>query len=170
MRTSICPGSFDPVTLGHVDIIQRAAYLFDHVYVAVLDNPEKEPLFSVDERVELLQLVVEGESLENVTVEGFRGLSVNYARDKGAIAIVRGLRAVTDFEWELKLSAMNRSLAPEIETVFMMTSAEYSFISSSAVKEVASLGGNVSRWVCRTVERRLHEKFGRKVGEQRESN
>jgi len=127
------------------------------VYVAVLRNPEKQSFFSIDERLEMLHLSVK--DLENVSVESFDGLVVDYARKKGALAIVRGLRAVSDFEYEFKLAAMNRNLDPEIETIFMMTSSQYSFLSSSAVKEVASFGGNVSQWVSPEVAQRLYAKF-----------
>jgi pantetheine-phosphate adenylyltransferase len=168
VRSSVCPGTFDPVTKGHLDIITRAAKIFDHVYVTVQNNPSKTPLFSVEERVELLRHEVA--SLENVSVESFDGLVVEYAKMKNAIAIVRGLRAVTDFEFEFKLASMNRNLAPEVETIFMMTSSEYSFISSSAIKEVASLGGDVSRWVSREVANRLFEKYGLQEGGKRESD
>lgn len=157
MKISVCPGSFDPVTFGHIDIFKRASDLFDHVYVTVLNNPEKKALFSVEERVELLNEAVS--DISNVSVERFDGLVVDYAKQKGAIAIVRGLRAVTDFEFEFKLASMNRHLDPEIETVFMMTSSEYSFISSSSVKEVASLGGNVHRWVTPATAEKLYAKF-----------
>lgn len=157
MKICVCPGSFDPVTFGHVDIIERAADLFDHVYVAVLRNLGKTSLFTVAERIEMLKRSVE--HLQNVSVESFNGLVVNYAREKGALAIVRGLRAVSDFEYEFKLAAMNRNLDPEIETVFMMTSSQYSFISSSSVKEVASFGGDVSQWVSPYVAEQLYAKF-----------
>lgn len=157
MKISICPGSFDPVTYGHIDIIERACDIFDHVYVVVLNNPKKKNFFSVTERIEMLDLSTA--HLANITVESFGGLVIDYARKKGALAIVRGLRAVTDFEYEFKLAAMNRNLDPEIETVFMMTSSEFSFLSSSAVKEVASFGGDVSQWVCDDVAKRLYDKF-----------
>jgi len=157
VKICVCPGSFDPVTFGHVDIIERAADLFDHVYVAVLRNLGKTSLFTVAERIEMLKRSVE--HLQNVSVESFNGLVVNYAREKGALAIVRGLRAVSDFEYEFKLAAMNRNLDPEIETVFMMTSSQYSFISSSSVKEVASFGGDVSQWVSPYVAEQLYAKF-----------
>ena len=160
MKISVCPGSFDPVTYGHLDIIQRASDIFDHVYVAVLNNPDKNSLFRVDERIKLLDESIRG--ISNVSVESFDGLVVEYARQKDALAIVRGLRAVMDFEFEFKLAAMNRHLDPEIETVFMMTSSEYSFLSSSAVKEVASLGGNVAQWVPPTVAQCLYNKFKEK--------
>lgn len=157
MRIGVCPGTFDPVTYGHVDIVKRASNLFDHVYLSILHNPHKVPLFSVEERMEML--VEEVRPYHNVSVESFSGLAVDYARQKDAIAIVRGLRAVTDFEFEFKLASMNRNLDPSIETVFMMTSSEYAFISSSAVKEVASLGGDVSKWVSPRVAELLYAKF-----------
>jgi pantetheine-phosphate adenylyltransferase len=157
VRIGVCPGTFDPVTYGHLDIIKRSSTLFDLLYVAVLHNPHKVPLFTVEERVEMLREEVE--DIKNVTVESFSGLSVEYAKQKNAIAIVRGLRAVTDFEFEFKLAAMNRNLEASIETVFMMTSSKYSFISSSAVKEVAEFGGNVSKWVSPRVAALLDDKF-----------
>ena len=167
MRISVCPGTFDPVTYGHVDIIQRASRLFDHVYVAVMRNPEKKPLFTVTERISMLQAQLA--HLPNVTVESFAGLAVEYAHEKGALAIVRGLRAVTDFEFEFKLAAMNRNLADDVETVFMMTSSEYSFISSSAIKEVASLVGT-SKWVSPPVAAQLYDKFREMDGDHHESD
>ncbi|NLM26139.1 MAG: pantetheine-phosphate adenylyltransferase [Firmicutes bacterium] len=157
MKISVCPGSFDPVTYGHIDIFKRASALFDHVYVTVLNNPDKRALFTVEERVKLLEDAVK--DLPNITVDCYDGLVVEYARKKGAIAIVRGLRAVTDFEFEFKLAAMNRNLEPSIETVFMMTSSEYSFISSSSVKEVASLGGDVYKWVTPSTAEQLYAKY-----------
>ncbi len=157
MRIGVCPGTFDPVTYGHLDIIKRASRLFDHLYVAVLHNPHKVPLFSIEDRIGMLEDEVA--DLDNVSVETFSGLSVEYAKQKDAIAIVRGLRAITDFEFEFKLAAMNRNLESTIETVFMMTSSEYSFVSSSAIKEVAEFGGNVSKWVSPRVANLLDEKF-----------
>lgn len=157
MKVAICPGTFDPVTLGHLDIIARASDIFDHIYVAVLHNPSKSPLFSAEERVDMLK--EETGTLDNVSVEKFSGLAIEYAKKKSAVAIVRGLRAVSDFEFEFKLAAMNRNMNPQIEAVFMMTSSEYSFISSSAVKEVASMGGDVSKWVCPAVAKRLFAKY-----------
>lgn len=157
MKAAIYPGSFDPVTYGHLDIVARAADLFDKLYVAVLNNPAKSPLFSVHERIEMLSDAVS--HLANVCVESFSGLVVEYARARGAIAIVRGLRAVSDFEAEFKMASMNSHLAPEIETVFMMTVSEYSFVSSSIVKEVASLGGDVRAYVPERVAVRLAERF-----------
>ena len=157
MRIGVCPGTFDPITYGHLDIIKRASRLFDHLYVAILVNPHKTPLFSVEERRIMLEAELRG--LDRGSVETFRGLSIEYAKQKNAIAIVRGLRAVTDFEFEFKLAAMNRNLEGSIETVFMMTSSEYSFLSSSAVKEVAEFGGNVSKWVSPSVAALLSDKF-----------
>lgn len=166
MRISVCPGTFDPVTLGHVDIIERASRLFDHIYVAVLHNPDKKPLFTVQERIEMLE--EQFSHLDNMTIESYAGLAVDYAHEKNAVAIVRGLRAVTDFEFEFKLASMNSNLAPDVETVFMMTNSKYSFISSSAIKEVASLGGDVSKWVSPPVAARLYEKFRETDGDNHE--
>jgi pantetheine-phosphate adenylyltransferase len=164
MKIAVCPGSFDPVTYGHLDIITRACDIFDRVYVAVLTNPAKEALFTPDERVEMLSKATD--HLDTVICERFDGLVVEYAKKRGAIAIVRGLRAVTDFEFELKMASMNHHLDKEVETVFMMTSNEYSFLSSSAVKEVASLGGDVSAWVPSCVAEALARKYShaRKAG------
>jgi pantetheine-phosphate adenylyltransferase len=153
--TALCPGTYDPVTNGHLDIVRRAASLFDRVVMAVVENPGKEPLFGVAERVEMLGEAVA--DLGNVEVDSFSGLLVDYARSKGAGAIVKGLRAVTDFDYELQMAQMNRHLA-EVETVFVPTSAKWSYLSSSLVKEVARLGGDVSGLVPEHVLRRLKEK------------
>ena len=158
MKIAVYPGSFDPITLGHLDIIERSCRLFDLLYVGVLVNPEKRvPLFSCAERVEMLSNATA--HLPNVRCEFFSGLLAAYARQRQAVAIVRGMRAVSDFEYEFKLAAANRHLAPHIETVFMMTSHEYSFISSQIVKEVAELGGSVQGWVPDDVARRLEQRF-----------
>lgn len=157
MRIAVCPGTFDPMTYGHLDIVKRASNLFDYVYLSVLRNIEKTPLFTLEERLEML--VEETRKFNNVGVESFSGLAVDYANQKNAIAIVRGLRAITDFEYEFKLASMNRSLNNNVETVFMMTSSEFSFISSSAVKEVAAWGGDVSNWVSPNIAKRLQEKY-----------
>lgn len=158
MKVAVYPGSFDPVTLGHLDIIERSSRLFDVLYVGVLVNPQKrESLFSWTERVEMLTNATA--HLPNVHCEYFSGLLAAYARQRQAVAIVRGMRAVSDFEFEFKLAAANRHLAPHIETVFMMTSHEYSFLSSHIVKEVAELGGSVQGWVPDDVARRLTQRF-----------
>lgn len=145
MRVAICPGSFDPVTYGHLDVIKRATRIFDRVYVTVLNNPTKNPLFTVEERLDFLRRATA--HLENTVCEYFEGLLVDYARQRKAVAMVRGLRAVSDFESEFKMASMNRNLNPDVETIFMMTSGEYAFLSSSIVREVASYGGDVSKWV-----------------------
>ncbi len=157
MRTAICPGSFDPITYGHLDIIERASLLFDRVIVAVSRNPIKNPLFSIEERIELLKEVLV--HYNNVEVNSFDGLTVNYAVEQKAKAIIRGLRVVSDFENEFRMALTNKKLACHIETVFLMTRAEYSFISSSTVKEVASFGGSLRSLVPPVVEKRLKEKF-----------
>ena len=154
---AVYPGSFDPITNGHLDIIRRAAQMFGHVIVAVARNAEKAPLFDVKERVALTQEAVK--RLRNVSVDEFDGLLVGYARKKHAAIIVRGLRAVSDFEFEFQLSLMNRKLDPRIETVFLMTKDEYTFISSRLVKEICQLGGVVSNFVPRGVERAMKRKF-----------
>jgi len=154
---AVCPGSFDPVTYGHLDIIRRGAKVFDQVYVAVLKNSSKKPLFSVEERMELLKEVVK--PLPNVVVESFNGLLVDYARSKNATTILRGLRAVSDFEYEMQITSMNRVLDENIETFFMMTNSQYAFLSSSIVKEVAKYNGNISDLVPPVVEEALRKKF-----------
>lgn len=154
---AVYPGSFDPITNGHLDIIERGSRLFDRVIVAILGNPEKAPLFSVEERVSLIAASVS--SLPNVTVEAFSGLLVNYVRSRGAQVIVRGLRAVSDFEYEFQMALMNRRLDPEVETVFMMPAEAYSYLSARLVKEVASLGGDVSGLVPAPVARAIADRL-----------
>lgn len=139
MKTAVYPGSFDPVTNGHLDIIRRSAKVFDEVIVGVLVNPQKKGLFDIEERVELIQKVVK--DIPNVKVESFSGLLIHFMKNKGAKVIIKGLRAVSDFEYEFQMSLMNSKLDPNIETVFMMTSAKNSFLSSSSVKQVAMFGG-----------------------------
>jgi pantetheine-phosphate adenylyltransferase len=140
--TAVYPGTFDPITNGHLDIITRGVRLFDTILVAILSNPEKEPLFPVEERVETLRAVVGG--LPTVRVEAFDGLLVDYARSRGAQVIVRGLRALSDFEYEYQMALMNQRLAPDLHTIYMMPSEAYSYVSSRLVKEVARLGGDVT--------------------------
>lgn len=145
MKTAICPGSFDPVTLGHLDIINRASKIFDHVIVAVLVNPEKHTAFTVKERMEMLKQCVE--NIENVEVAGFDGLIADFAKIRGAEVIVKGLRAMSDFEYEFQMALINKKLNPDVETVFFTTTAENMFLSSSGVKQVASFGGDISNFV-----------------------
>ncbi len=157
MKIAICPGSFDPATNGHIDIIERSAKLFDKVIVAVLNNPNKQPLFSVEERVDILRKTCG--SIENVEIDSFSGLLTEYAKSRNANAIVKGLRAVSDFEYELQMALMNKKLNPEVETVFMMTSSKYSYLSSSLVKEVARLGGCIRGLVPEVIESEIHKRF-----------
>ncbi len=161
MRRAIYPGSFDPVTNGHLDIIERGAKLFDELLIAVVVNPDKQPLFSIDERREMLE-----ESLHAVNangcrlvVEDFEGLLVRYATERQVNAILRGIRAISDYEYELQMALMNRRQQPEIETVFMMSAEAYSYVSSRIIKQVHQLGGTVQGLVPPSVERRLQEKF-----------
>ena len=153
---AIYPGSFDPLTNGHVDIIQRGARIFDRIVVAMLVNIEKSPLFTVPERIEIARTVFRGWA--NVEVDTFDGLLVEYARRKEATAIVRGLRAISDFEYEMQMALMNRRLNPDVETVFMMPAEPYTYVSSRLVKEVVALGGTVTGLVPEIVEQRLREK------------
>jgi len=153
---AIYPGSFDPLTNGHVDIIHRGARLFDRIVIAVLINLEKAPLFTVPERVEIAREAFAGHA--NVEVDTFDGLLVDYARKRGAAVIVKGLRAVSDFEFEMQMALMNRKLNPDVETVFMMPTQPYTYVSSRLVKEVVALGGPVNGLVPLSVEKRLREK------------
>ncbi len=157
MRTVIYPGSFDPVTNGHLDVIQRAARLFDRVIVAVADNETKHPLFSQAERKRLVAQAVA--SYGNVRVDSFHGLLVEYAEERGAQAIVRGLRAVSDFEFEFQLALMNRKLNEQVETIFMMPKDTYTFLSSRMVKEICRLGGDIGAFVPPSVETALRRKL-----------
>lgn len=154
---AVCPGSFDPVTLGHIDIISRGAAVFDKVIVAVLHNRNKQPLFSVEERLELLREATK--HIENVEVDAFSGLLIDYMKTKKARTIIRGLRAVSDFEYEMQAASINKKLGPEIETFFMMTNNNYSYLSSSIVKEVAKYDADVSDIVPEVVAVALKEKF-----------
>ncbi|MFA7744733.1 pantetheine-phosphate adenylyltransferase [Salinicoccus roseus] len=156
-RIAVCPGSFDPITYGHLDIIERTSKIFDTVYVSVLKNSSKEGLFTTEERVELIRQVTE--RYPNVEVRSFNGLLIDFCEEVGAEAIVRGLRAVSDFEYEMQLTSMNRKLNSSIETIYMMTNNNYSFISSSIVKEVAKYGGKIEDVVPPLVEEALKRKF-----------
>lgn len=156
---AVCPGSFDPITYGHLDIIKRGAKVFDKLYVVVLNNSSKQPLFNVNERTELIKEVTK--DLPNVEVDEFHGLLVDYAKSVKASAIIRGLRAVSDFEYEMQITSMNRVLDEDIETFFIMTNNQYSFLSSSIVKEVAQYDAKISELVPPIVEQALHKKFNR---------
>ena len=158
MITAICPGSYDPVTNGHVDVIARAAAIFDRVVAGVIGTPQhKAPMFSLDERVGFVREAVSG--IENVEVDVFKELVVDFARRWDARVIVKGLRVISDFEWEFQMNQLNRTLAPEIETLYVMASPAVSFVSSSGVKEIASFGGNVEELVPEAVARRLSQMF-----------
>ena len=158
MTTAIYPGSFDPLTFGHVDVVERSARLFDHVIVSILTNAQKAPLFTVEERIEIMNEILKPR-FKNVEVDVFHGLLVDYAKQKKAQVIVRGIRAVTDYEYEFQMALMNRRLTPEIETVFMMPAENYSYLSSRLVKEIAELGGSVRGLVPEIVENRLKQRF-----------
>lgn len=159
MRKAVYPGSFDPVTFGHLDIIERASRVVDEVIVAVLVNSSKKPLFTIEERVSMLGQATK--QFPNVRIETFQGLTVDFARSVGANVMVRGLRAVSDFESEMQIAQTNHSLNPEIDTVFFTTSLEYAFLSSTIVREVASYGSDVSNMVPDVVAEKLRERFKR---------
>jgi pantetheine-phosphate adenylyltransferase len=144
-KIAICPGSFDPVTLGHIDIIKRASKMFDKVVVSVLVNPDKKPSFSIDERISLLQEATS--DLTNIEIESFNGLLATYAKEKNAVAVVKGLRAMSDFEYEFQMALTNKKLNPDLETIFLTTNTQYMYLSSSMVKQVASFGGDISDFV-----------------------
>jgi pantetheine-phosphate adenylyltransferase len=159
--TAVCPGSYDPVTMGHLDIIQRTAEVFDNVVVAVMNNPfrKQKTLFSADERVAFIRDEVQ--NLDNVEVEAFETLIVDFAREHGAKAIVKGLRAISDFEYEFEMNQLNRKMAPDIESIYLMSSPQFSFLSSSGVKEVATFGGDLTDLVPPSVAARLEEALTR---------
>lgn len=159
MRIAVYPGSFDPVTLGHMDIISRSSKLFDKLIVGVLVNSSKVPLFSAEERVNMIKGVVS--EYANVEVRSFDGLLVEFARLCKATAVVRGLRAVTDFEYELQMSQTNHIIAPDIDTIFLTTNLNYAYLSSSVVKEVARYGGDISKFVAPEVRRQVLDKYNR---------
>jgi pantetheine-phosphate adenylyltransferase len=158
MLRAIYPGSFDPITYGHINLIQRASKVVDELYVAILNNVNKKYFFSCEERIKLTKEALK--IFDNIHVESYSGLLVDYAKKNGINVIIRGLRAVSDFEYELQLANANRSLNKDIEILFLMTDTEYSFISSSIVKEVAKYGGNISQWVPKNVEEAIFKKIG----------
>lgn len=157
MLTAVYPGTFDPITRGHEDLVRRAVRLFDRVVVAVAESRNKRPFFTMEERVAMTREVLEG--VPQVCVEGFSGLLIDFVAEQGAIAVLRGLRAASDFEYEFQLAGMNRNLKPDIETLFLTPSDEYMFISASMIREIAELGGDVTPFVHPLVARRLSEKI-----------
>ena len=157
-KIAVYPGSFDPITYGHLDIIKRGLTIFDEIIIAVAKNSQKNALFTTDERVELIQDVVKGD--ERVTVDTFGGLLIDYVYSRGAHVIIRGLRAISDFEYEFQIAQMNSSIGREIETLFMMTSLQYGYLSSSIVKEVCSLNGTIDKFVPPEVKMALRQKYG----------
>ena len=157
MKTAVYPGSFDPVTFGHIDVMKRACKIFDKVIVAVLVNSSKNPVFSAEERVELIRESVS--DIQNVEVDYFSGLLVDYMKKKKAHAIVKGLRAISDFEYEFQMALLNRQLNREVDTVFLTTNVKYMYLSSSMVREIARHGGDVSQFVPKFVEERLAQKY-----------
>ena len=160
MRIAVYPGTFDPVTYGHLDVIKRVSSLFDKVYVAVATGAHKKVLFSVEERIDMLTEAVS--EYENVVVEDFNGLAVDYVKKKEARVVVRGLRMISDFEYEFQMALRNRKLSPDIETVFMMPNESYSYLSSKLIKEIAFMNADVSEFVPKNVEEKLKEKFQEK--------
>lgn len=161
MRKAIFPGSFDPLTNGHLDVIQRSSPLFDEIIVAILNNPEKNPMFTVEERVEMIEEILPSVEHDDckITVASFSGLTAEFAKRSGATAIVRGIRAVSDYEYELRMALMNRKLEPTIETVFLMADEEYSYVSSTLMKQVFLLGGRVEGLIPESVEARMRRKL-----------
>jgi pantetheine-phosphate adenylyltransferase len=158
MSTALCPGSFDPPTNGHIDVIERAAKHFEGILVAVIGNPAKEPLFGLEERTTMLRDALT--HVENVSIESFDGLLVDFARARGIKVIIKGLRAISDFEYELQMSQMNHTLYPDLDTIFMSAQPAWAFLSSSLVKEVARYGGDVESLVPAGVAKALRERFG----------
>jgi len=157
MRKGYYPGTFDPITLGHLDIIQRGASLFDKLYISVSYNPEKNPLFTTEERLELVREVVK--DYPNVEVVTNKGLTVEHCKELGASHVLRGMRAVTDYDYEFQLTNFNRQISPDIDTVFLMTSGKYSFLSSSSVRELAQFGGDITPFVPKVVKEAVDKKY-----------
>ena len=166
MKTAIYPGSFDPVTLGHYDIIERSSKIVDKLIVGVVNNSAKSPLFSVEERVNMLKDVTS--HFPNVEVQSFAGLLIDFVRSNDANVIVRGLRAITDFEYELQLAQMNRVIAPEIDTLFLTTNLKYAYLSSSMAKEVAMYGGDISSFLSPEIAEKVREKYAAQAGQRSE--
>ncbi|MGN0196894.1 MAG: pantetheine-phosphate adenylyltransferase [Candidatus Gastranaerophilaceae bacterium] len=161
MKIAIYPGSFDPVTKGHLDVLRRAAGMFDKVIIAVLKNSSKRSFLPIEDRLKLIQMSCDYDGLQNVEVDYFQGLTIDYARQKNANVLIRGLRAVSDFEYEMQLSQTNNALAPDINTVFLITKPKYNFISSSTVKEVAMMGGDISKFVPPPVAEYIKERINK---------
>lgn len=159
MNIAIYPGSFDPITKGHLDVLKTGSEIFDKVIIAVSNNSQKTGFLSVEERVKLIKKSIEG--LDNVEVDSFEGLTVEYAKSKGAKILLRGLRAVSDFEYEMQLSQTNSALSEDIKTVFLITKPKYNFISSSTVKDIVTMGGDISKFVPDSVDKYLKEKFNK---------
>ena len=157
MKIAICPGSFDPITKGHIDIIERTCKLFDKVYAVVMVNPTKVPTFSTEERMELIKACTK--HLDNVEVECYAGLIADYAKQKGACTLVKGLRAVTDFEYEFQQALTNKKLNPNLETLFMVTNQEYMYLSSTIVRQIANFGGDISQFVPEEIKDKLIDKM-----------
>jgi pantetheine-phosphate adenylyltransferase len=164
MSVAVYPGSFDPITNGHLDVIRRASGVFERIVVGVLANPRKQPLLSVEDRIDIIReaLAADGASADGIEVDSFDGLTVDFCRARGAGFIVRGLRAISDFETEMQLAHNNRKLAPEVDTVFFMTAVEHGYVSSSLVKEIAAFGGDVSEMIPIAAAARLHGALARR--------
>lgn len=163
MKRGVYPGSFDPITLGHLDVIQRASMIMDELIIGVLQNSVKRPLFTAEERVKLIQQVIK--DIPNVKVQSFDGLTVDFAQKVEASVVIRGLRAVTDFEYELQIAQTNRKLDADIDTVFFTTNVEYAYLSSSIVKEIASYGGNIAKFVPQSIVPIIYDKYQGKRSE-----
>jgi pantetheine-phosphate adenylyltransferase len=159
MRSCVYPGSFDPFTIGHHDVLERAMEMFDRVYVGVLNNVVKRPVFSVEERVDMIQRMIDAEGLKNVVVTSFDGLLVDYAHQIGVNYVIRGLRATMDFEYEFQINAINLHLAPDVKTVYFMARPEHSFLSSSVVREIGSMGGNIIGLVPDSIQNNIAERL-----------